>query len=98
MSQEAFLAKFFYVFLEEKEIENRMEEQAQLHLAAAMTRAQNEAEEKQLSDKQTKKLIKEYQKQVKILFPLICCIKLVEVKIERFVSDSYFFLGACLAF
>ena len=41
-----------------------MDEQAQLQLAAAVTRAQNEASEKELSEKQTKKLIKEYKKQV----------------------------------
>ena len=53
-----------YLRAEEQEISSRMDEQAQLHLDAAESRARAEAAEKDLSEKQTKKLIKEYQKQV----------------------------------
>lgn len=44
-----------------------MDEQAKVYLDAAKTRAEMEAREKDLSEKQTKKLIKDYQKQVKAI-------------------------------
>jgi len=60
--------KFYAIYtlhiVEEQEISSRMDEQAQLQLEAAASRARAEANEKDLSEKQTKKLIKEYQKQV----------------------------------
>ena len=58
---------YFLYPTEEKQIASRLEEQAKLQLDAATSRAEMEAREKDLSEKQTKKLIKEYQKQVRLL-------------------------------
>jgi len=53
-----------YLRADERDIEARLEEQAQLQLAAAAARAQAEARDRNLNEKQTSKLIKAYQKQV----------------------------------